>query len=411
MVKECRKLLEPYGDPSSIKDYKTAGGFAGYAKASAMTNEGMLAEIKASGLLGRGGAGFPTWMKWDMVNKESDPEKYVVCNLDEGETGAFKDRELLVKAPMKIIEGMIIAGFFLDAKAGYIYLRGEYRAERSILLKALDECRNAGYIGAEDGFDIIVVTGAGSYLCGEETALLESVEGRRPETRKRPPYPTSSGLFGKPSLINNAETYANIPRIFAEGAKEYSEHITKLICISGQVKNKGVFEAELGSVTLHDLIYDEAFGGGTLSGKPAAFYQMGGGGAALGFSEQVYTPLSYDAMREAGLGIGCGALIVADNGADAVKYLKNVVEFFERESCGRCIACRDGLPQLKYMLEELRDGKHTVGLTDKISSLSKSIAALAGCGLGTAACSALNSYLKYRRDDLVLLEKEGAWYE
>lgn len=403
MAKEYRALLKgtEKADPVSTADYEAVGGFEGLKKAAALDERAVLEELKASALVGRGGAGFPTGKKWEMVYQEKEPVKYVVCNVDEGEAGAFKDRALLSEVPFRVIEGMVIAGYVLHAARGYIYLRGEYRALLPLLHKALENARQAGYLGENIlgafSFDITIICGAGAYLCGEETALLESIEGRRGEPRRRPPYPTQAGLYGKPTLLNNAETFANVPLILAEGAEEYNKHATKLVCLSGSVKNRGVYEIVLGSVTIDELIHGENFGGGTASGRKVAFYQVGGQSAPIGFPEQIYTPFNYPEMSVAGLGIGCGAILVADEGVSLIGYCRNALGFFREESCGKCIPCRDGLPMLVELLDRLETGRGVVGDVEKLELLGGQISALAGCGLGRAACQTLMSSLAYRR--------------
>lgn len=403
MAKEYRALLKraAHGEPASVAEYEAVGGFRGLRRAVTLGEEGVLEELKTSVLAGRGGAGFPTGKKWEMVYREEEPEKYVVCNADEGEAGAFKDRALLSQVPLRVLEGMIIAGYVLHAQRGYIYLRGEYRGLLPLLLEALEGARRAGYLG--DGilgrfsFDITVICGAGAYLCGEETALLESIEGRRGEPRRRPPYPTQAGLYGKPTLVNNVETIANVPLILDEGAKEYSRHATKLVCLSGSVKRRGIYEVILGSVTIDELIHGENFGGGMAEGQKAAFFQVGGQSAAMGFPEQIYTPFNYREMAVAGLGIGCGAIVVADGQASLIGYCRNILRFFINESCGKCIPCRNGLPVLAELLERLDNGKGKKGDVERLEGLVEQIGSLSGCGLGQAACAALKSSLIHRR--------------
>lgn len=281
---------------------------------------------------------------------------------------------------------------------------------RSTLEKALQNARDRGFLGENIlgafSFDIQLVSGAGAYLCGEETALLNSIEGLRGEPRKRPPYPTNAGLYGKPTLLNNAETFANVPLVLAEGAAAYNAHATKLVSISGNVKRPGVYEVKLGSVTLHELIYGAQFGGGTASGRPVAFYQVGGQSAALGFPEQIYTPFAYAEMTTVGLGIGSGAIIVAEEGASLPEYCRGVLSFFVRESCGKCIPCRAGLPQLQALLENFCQGRAVQGDTERLEALAASIAHLSGCGLGQGACKALLSAITYRRAVFKALEAQ-----
>lgn len=412
MAKEYRVLLKAIenADPVSVADYEAAGGFEGLKKAVILGEEEVLKELKASALVGRGGAGFPTGKKWEMVYQEKEPVKYVVCNADEGEAGAFKDRVLFSEVPLRVIEGMVIAGYVLHAARGYIYLRGEYRTLLPLLHKALADARRAGYLGENIlggfSFDITVVCGAGAYLCGEETALLESIEGRRGEPRRRPPYPTQAGLYGKPTLLNNAETFANVPLILAEGAGEYNRHVTKLVCLSGSVRKRGVYEVVLGSVTIDELIHGENFGGGNPDGRKTAFYQIGGQSAAVGFPEQIYTPFDYPEMSVAGLGIGCGAILVADDEVSLVGYCRNVLRFFMEESCGKCISCRDGLPVLAELLGRLEGERGGKGDVERLELLAGQVSRLAGCGLGQTACRALMSSLAYRRDVFKAMETE-----
>ncbi|MGI5935548.1 MAG: complex I 51 kDa subunit family protein [Oscillospiraceae bacterium] len=415
MSREKRILLDIAGqvDPVSVKDYVSKGGYRALRRAADMEGNAIIDELCASGLLGRGGAGFPTGRKWRTLWGVMDEPKYIVCNADEGEPGTYKDRELLRQVPLKVVEGMTIAARTFGAKKGYIFVRGEYLNIVGALNHALENAREAGYLGknilGRSGFDfdIAVVTGASSYVCGEETALLNTIEGNRGEPRLRPPYPAEKGLYGKPTLVNNAETFANVTLILDKGASWFtslgteSGHGTKLLSIAGHSKQRGVFEVELGSVTLKDILYGEDFGAGTSTGRQVKFFHLGGQSGYVGFPEQMFTPYDYGALNMVGLTIGSGAFVVMDDSVCLVDYCRKVAEFFVGESCGKCSACRIGTVHMLKLLTDLAGGRGMPGDIDRLEEMANAVSRLSACGLGQASGKAITSCLRHRRDEFI----------
>jgi formate dehydrogenase iron-sulfur subunit len=337
-------------DPLSIEDYLAHRGFAGLQKAFNEGPEYVLQQIKTSGLRGRGGAGFPTGIKWQTVADTDSEQKYIACNADEGDSGTFSDRLLMEGDPLHLIEGMIIAGFAVGASKGYIYLRSEYPLTRRILGKALDVARDAGWLGeniqgSSFDFDIELHLGAGSYVCGEETAMLESLEGKAGVIRFKPPLPAIEGLFGKPTVVNNVVTLGSVPLILALGAEKYADFGvgrskgTLAFQLAGNIKRGGMVEKAFG-LTLRELIED--FGGGTASGRPVRAVQVGGPLGAYLNADQLDTPLDYEAFAEIGAMIGHGGIVVFDDTVDMAAQARFAMEFCAIESCGKCTPCRIG---------------------------------------------------------------------
>jgi NADH-quinone oxidoreductase subunit F len=390
----------------SVEEYVRAGGFAALKKAVASKSEDVIAEVKKAKLLGRGGAAYPAGNKWEHLLHIPETPKYIVCNADEGEPGTFKDRFIMEKLPLKLLEGIIIAGFVFRAKAGYIYVRGEYRKIQKRLLAAIDNVKAAGFLGGNilgTGFDfeIYVISGAGAYVCGENSALLNSTEGKVGRPRIKPPHLAEVGLFLQPTLVNNVESLANIPVIVNMGGEEYLQagHPdsggTKLICLSGHCKNRGVFEIPLGRVSLRDLIYSTELGGGVTGGKKLKFFHLGGQSGAIGSVDQLDTTYSYTDLKKAGLSVGSGAVVVMDESVSVLEYLKGVTEFFIHESCGKCIPCREGNRQLLKLLKPLSvPGAATADDLDTIRRLIRAMTGASFCGLGQTAATALNSAWK-----------------
>lgn len=413
MPKENRVLLHNAGktDPVSVEAYVSLGGFEALSRAVTLDHRTILNELQEAQLLGRGGAGFPTGKKWQFLYEIPETPKYIVCNADEGEPGTFKDRALLQHSPLRVIEGMVIAGWMFRSPRGFIFLRGEYRNLQNTLLQALENARSAGFLGKSvlgiDGFDfdIAILSGAGSYVCGEETALLNAVEGRRGEPRNRPPYPVVRGLYSKPTLLNNVETFANIAPILKNGASWFRSlgtstgAGTKLFSLSGHAKRPGIYEVGLGSVTLHDILYDKELGGGTSTGRPIKFYHLGGHSGSIGFPEQMYTPYNYNELKMVGLTIGSGAIVVLDDSVCLVDYCKNVMKFFVHESCGKCTPCRLGTVRMLKVLTNLTQGFGRPGDVEKLEELGMQISLLADCGLGQSVYKAIASCLKFRREE------------
>jgi len=387
-------------DPLSVTEYEKTGGFAALKKAAASTPEEIIDEVKKANLLGRGGAAYPAGNKWKHLLHITETPKYIVCNADEGEPGTFKDRLIMEKLPLKLLEGIIIAGLVFRAKAGYIYVRGEYRKLQKRLLAAIENVRAAGYLGKD--FDIHVISGAGAYVCGENSALLNSTEGKVGRPRIKPPHLAEVGLFLQPTLVNNVESFAHIPLIVNMGGDAHllvghpDSGGSKLICLSGHCRNRGVFEIPLGKVTLREAIYDPELGGGIAGDRKLKFFHLGGQSGSIGSVEQLDTVYSYTDLRKAGLSVGSGAIVVMDESVSIIEYLKGVTEFFIHESCGKCVPCREGNRQLLKILNKL--AVPNAAVKDDLETLRRLIRTMTDasfCGLGQTAAAALNSAWKH----------------
>jgi NADH-quinone oxidoreductase subunit F len=402
-----RLLTANCGDgTTSLKKY---GKYKALQKALKMKPEDVVAEIKASGLVGRGGAAFPTGVKWEGAAKADGSPKYVICNADESEPGTFKDRVLLLDDPHSTIEGMCIAAHAVGASKGYIYVRGEYPYILPVLETALTEARKAGYLGK--GFDIEVRLGAGAYICGEETALFESIEGKRGFPRVKPPFPTTHGLFGKPTVINNVETLCNVPLIISRGSAEYRKIGTekspgpKLFCVSGDVAKPGLYEVPFG-VTLRELL-DMAGGPSSSSldavrldsplrtseGKLQAVL-FGGAAGAFATSDHLDVKMTFEDLRAAGLPLGSGVVMVFDETRDMRDVLKRLGHFFAHESCGKCYPCQMGTQR---QLEILGRVANRVALPEdmiRLQDVGWTMTDASLCGLGQTAASAVLSAIK-----------------
>ncbi|MDR2717520.1 MAG: NADH-quinone oxidoreductase subunit L [Treponema sp.] len=399
-------------DPVSVAEYVQTGGFDALKKAAGMTGEDIIAEVKKAKLLGRGGAAYPAGSKWEHLLHIPETPKYIVCNADEGEPGTFKDRLIMDKLPLKLIEGITIAGFTFRAKAGYIYVRGEYRKIQKRLLAAIENARSAGFLGGNIlgtgfDFDIHVISGAGAYVCGENSALLNSTEGKVGRPRIKPPHLAEVGLFLKPTLVNNVESLASIPAIVSMGGDEYlnighpDSGGTKLICLSGHVQNPGVFEIPLGKVTLRDIMFDAELGGGIAGGKKLKFFHLGGQSGPIGGPDLLDTVYSYTDLKKAGLSVGSGAVVVMDETVPVLEYLQCVSEFFVHESCGKCIPCREGNRQLLKLLNRLSvPNAAASGDLDTMRRLIRTMSDASFCGLGQTAAAALNSAWKHFKTEI-----------
>ena len=394
-------------DPVSVNEYVKVGGFDALKKAAGMNAEDIIAEVKKAKLLGRGGAAYPAGSKWEHLLHIPETPKYIVCNADEGEPGTFKDRLILDQLPLKLIEGITISGITFNAKAGYIYVRGEYRKIQKRLLAALENARAAGYLGKNIlgtgfDFDIHVVSGAGAYVCGENSALLNSTEGKVGRPRIKPPHLAEVGLFLQPTLVNNVESLAGIPAIVAMGGDAFlnighpDSGGTKLICLSGHVQNRGVFEIPLGKVTLREAIFDSELGGGIAHNKQLKFVHLGGQSGSIGGPDLLDTVYSYTDLRKAGLSAGSGAIVVMDETVSIIEYLQCVTEFFLHESCGKCIPCREGNKQLLKYLQKLSvPNAATSHDLHTLYRLIRTMTDASFCGLGQTAAAALNSAWKH----------------
>jgi len=417
MVKEVRIALRNSGkiNPESIDEYINADGYQALRKALRSTPSGIYDEIIDSGLRGRGGAGFPTGTKEKTTALIcADCEKYVVCNADEGEPGTFKDRVIMETDPHSLIEGMIIAGFSINASYGYIYIRGEYSLSITRVQKAIDQAREKKFLGENIlgsgySFDIEIRRGAGSYLCGEELTLLESLEGKRGYPRIKPPYPAERGLWGKPTLINNVETLANFAPIILNGAMWYrsigteKSPGTKIFTISGDVNNPGYYETPTG-LTLRELIFD--FGGGIRNGRKFKAALLGGAAGTFASAQLLDVQMGYDKLKEHGLTLGSGAVIVMDETRDLVKSLESIMKFFKHESCGKCIPCRLGTAHIYQSVSVFNDIP-VVKRDDFFKSILKQadlMAKISLCPLGQSPILPLRSIWQNFSDELLTLK-------
>ncbi len=390
------------GRPTSLAEYQARGGYFGLKKALSITPQAVLAEVKASGLVGRGGAAFPTGIKWEGAANAAGRPKYILCNADESEPGTFKDRVLMESDPHRTIEGMIIAAHAVGANRGYIYVRGEYPRAFKVMSDALEEARQAGVIGKNIfgsglDFDIEMRLGAGAYICGEETALMESIEGKRGLPRIKPPFPTTHGLFGKPTVINNVETFCNVPLIIERGAAEYRKLGTerspgpKLFCVSGEVRRAGLYEVPFG-VTLRHLLFDLA--GGLKPGRRLQAVLMGGAAGAFATEKDLDVSLSFEGLAAAGLPLGSGAVMVFDDRADIRDVLKRVAHFFAEESCGKCYPCQLGTERQYEILERCGAGRALAGDRERLADMGNTMIDASLCGLGQTAATAILSAMK-----------------
>ena len=404
-----RVVLKNVGliDPENIEDYFANDGYQALGTALQMTPDEVISIIKESGLQGRGGAGFPTGIKWGFVSKTYGDKKYVVCNADESEPGTFKDRVLLEGDPHAIIEAMLIAAYSVGADEGFIYIRGEYQLAIDRVEVAIKQAEEYGLLGdnilgSDLNFKIHVHVGAGAYICGEETALIESIEGKRGEPRSRPPYPTTHGLWGKPTLVNNVETLANIPAIIRNGAAWYrtlgtpSSPGTKVCTILGNVNVTGIIEVPMG-ITLREIVSIYAKGMKNGSFKLA---QTGGSSGSIIPSILQDTPMDFESYRKAGVSLGSGALLICNDEACIVDLAKVLLNFFKVESCGKCTPCRIGTKRAYDMLTAISSGQGSLADLDELMSLSKELFDLSNCGLGQTAGTPLKDMLTYFRPEI-----------
>lgn len=392
-------------DPGSIDDFLSLDGYKTLKNVLKKDKIDLLDEIQLSKLRGRGGAGFPVAVKWMALAKESRQPKYVVCNADEGEPGNFKDRYLMENDPHGIIEGMCIAGFITKAGKGIIYIRGEYNNAIRIMKHAIEQAREKGFLGDhilnnDFSFDIEVRSGAGSYVCGEEFSLIESLEGKPGRTRVKPPFPTSKGLFGQPTLINNVETFATIPAIIDMGGEEYAKigtstsTGTKLISLSGNIKNKGVYEVPFG-IPMRTII--EELGGGCESGRKIRMVQLGGACGPIIPEYMLDMVIDFERFEEFESKTGAGALIVIDDRFDFFEILKRISEFFTHESCGKCAPCREGNYHLLKIIEKFNDYEANEKDMYILENLAQVLHQTSLCGLGQTAPTAIIAALHYFR--------------
>jgi NADH:ubiquinone oxidoreductase subunit F (NADH-binding)/(2Fe-2S) ferredoxin len=392
---QYRVVLENNGrtDPEKIEDYFAHGGYQGLKRALTMGAEEICKELQVSGLRGRGGAGFPTGMKWDLTRKVQSDVKYVICNGDEGDPGAFMDRSVLEGDPHAVIEGMLIAARAMNATHGIFYIRAEYPLAVERVEKALRQARVAGLVGRnvlDSGwsFDFEIRLGAGAFVCGEETALIASIEGKRGTPRPRPPFPAVKGLWNQPSCVNNVETLANVPRILRRGAKWFASRGTekskgtKVFALTGKIKNNGLVEVPMG-ITLREIV--EVIGGGTGTDRTIKAIQTGGPSGGMIPEHQFDTPMCYEHLQQLGSMMGSGGLIVIDDRDSVVELARFYLDFCVDESCGKCAPCRIGGPQMLHLLIKIVDGKGTAEDIRTIRKVAKAMQKASLCALGQTA--------------------------
>jgi NADP-reducing hydrogenase subunit HndC len=408
---EQRIVLERAGiiDPEDIEDYILYDGYTALGNAlTEMTPASVIAEIEKSGLRGRGGAGFPTGTKWRFVAKTPSNQKYVVCNGDESEPGTFKDRLILEGDPHSIIEAMAIAGYAVGANEGYIYIRGEYLLAQQRITKAIDQAKEMGFLGehifgTDFSFDIHLHSGAGAYICGEETALIESIEGKRGEPRSRPPYPTTNGLWDKPTLVNNVETLANIPPILRHSAGWYSSFGTpgspgtKVFSILGHVNVTGLIEVPMG-ITLREVI--AIYAKGMKDGAAFKLAQTGGSSGSIIPASLQDTPMDFDSFAKFGVALGSGALLICNEDTCVVDLVKVLLKFFKNESCGKCNPCRIGIQRAYQIMDGISEGVGSLKDLADLEALSCNLYELSNCGLGQTAGTPISDMLKHFRAEV-----------
>lgn len=395
-------------NPNSIEEYIALDGYRGLEKAlTKMTPQEVIDEIKESGLRGRGGGGFPTGLKWQFTHDAQNDIKYVICNADEGDPGAFMDRSILEGDPYAVIEAMTIAAYAIGAHQGYIYIRAEYPSAVALLEKSIERSREHNLIGknilgTDFSFELELRLGAGAFVCGEEMALIESIEGKRGIPRNKPPFPANEGLWGKPTLINNVETYANVAQIIFRGADWFNKigteksKGTKVFTLGGKIKRTGIIEVPMGT-TLREIIYD--IGGGIINDKEFKAVQTGGPSGGCITKDYLDTPIDYDNLTALGSMMGSGGMIVMDEDTCMVDIARFFLEFTVDESCGKCTPCREGTKRMLEILEKITEGNGTLEDIDRLEELGNIIKVSSLCGLGQSAPNPVLSTLRYFRDE------------
>ncbi|XMB86442.1 NADH-quinone oxidoreductase subunit NuoF [Mycoplasmatota bacterium WC44] len=395
-------------DPESLDDYLVNNGYKAVKKVlKDMTPEEVIDEIKVSGLRGRGGAGFPTWFKWNAALKSKGYEKFIVCNADEGDPGAFMDRSILEGDPHKLIEGMIIGGYAIGANIGIIYCRAEYPLAIERLELAIEQAMNDNFLGnnilgSNFDFNLSIKMGAGAFVCGEETALIESLEGKRGMPRIKPPFPAQSGYWNKPTNINNVETFANVPWIINNGANKYAEigmgesTGTKVFALSGKIKHGGLVEIPMG-MTLREVIFD--IGGGIKKDKKFKAVQLGGPSGGCIPASLLDTPVTYEAINKTGAIMGSGGMVVMDEDTCMVDVAKFFLDFTCKESCGKCVHCRIGTKRMYEILKRISEGKGELNDLEELERLAETVKDASLCGLGQSAPNPVITGLKYFKDE------------
>ena len=415
--KQLRVALRNCGliNPEDIYEYIAFGGYEALGKVlTSMTPEQVIEEIKKSGLRGRGGGGFPTGLKWDITRKQQSPEKFIICNADEGDPGAFMDRSILEGDPHSVIEAMAIGGYAIGADKGLIYIRAEYPLAIARLNIAIKQAKEQGLLGKNIfgtgfNFEIAIKFGAGAFVCGEETALINSCEGKRGEPNYKPPYPAEEGYWGHPTCVNNVETFANISQIIMRGAQWFSSvgtersKGTKVFALAGKIKNVGLIEVPMG-VTLREIIYD--IGGGIPGGHKFKAVQTGGPSGGVMTEKHLDTPIEYDSLLEIGSMMGSGGMIVMDERDNMVKIAKFYIGFSMDESCGRCTPCRIGTKRMYEILNKITSGKGTMSDIDALKQLAYMVKDGSLCGLGQTAPNPVISTLKHFWDEYMAFIKD-----
>ncbi len=404
-------FIQHFHDEARQLDYylKKMSGYSAAKKALTMNQDDIINEVKKSNLRGRGGAGFPTGMKWGFIPKQATKPKYLVCNADESEPGTFKDRDIMRYTPHLLIEGMVIAAYAIGSNTGYIYIRGEYTREAILLQKAIDEAYEKGFLGkgvcgTSFQFDLTVHRGAGAYICGEETGLLNSLEGKRGEPRVKPPFPAVSGAFAGPTIVNNVETLAAIPFIMNQGGEWFSKlgkleksGGTRLFCVSGHVKKPGLYELPAGSVTLRQLIYD--YCGGILNDRKLKAVIPGGSSAPVLTADEIDVVVDIEPLMKIGTMLGSAGIMVVNEDFCVVKLVGRIARFYDHESCGQCTPCREGCKWMGDVLERIENGHGRDQDLALLLSIADNINGKTLCALGDAAAGPVSSFVKKFRSD------------
>ncbi|WP_447968866.1 NADH-quinone oxidoreductase subunit NuoF [Nitrospira sp. M1] len=411
------KNMEQPGYAGSLKEYEQTGGYQALRKVfGGMAPADIIETVKQSGLRGRGGAGFPTGVKWSFIPKDHPGPKYLCCNADESEPGTFKDRQLMERDPHQVLEGMAITCYTIGAETAYIYIRGEFWLGAQILERAIEDAKQAGYLGSDvlgsgKTINIYVHRGAGAYICGEETALLESLEGKRGKPRFKPPFPATHGLYQKPTVVNNVETLANIPHIMNRGAEWFAAigeppkgSGTRIFCLSGHVKRPGNYEVPMG-VTFREMIYE--VGGGMRSNTPLKAFIPGGASAPFLTPEHLDVKMDFESVAKAGSMLGSGGITVMEEGTSMVWAALRLMEFFYHESCGKCTPCREGSSWLVQTMQRIWRREGRMSDLDLLLDLCKSIEGRTVCAFGEAEVSPIVSTMRHWRSEYEELIREA----
>lgn len=399
-----KHLIDP--EVRNLENYKKLDGYKGLEKSLQMQPDDIINEVKASNLRGRGGAGFPAGLKWSFMPK-GEGQKYFLCNADEGEPGTFKDRCIMSENPHQLIEGMVIGGFAIGATVGYVYIRGEFKFVADILQVAIDEAYKAGYLGKNIlnsgfDFDLYIHLGAGAYICGEETGMIQSLEGYTGQPRLKPPFPAQYGVFGKPTTVNNVETIACVPDIMRKGSKWFltigpeRNNGTKIYGISGHVNKPGVYELPMGT-SLREIIYEHA--GGITDGKKVKAIIPGGSSAPVLSADQLDVAMDFDSLKDAGSMLGSGAIIVMHEDTCIVEAFTKLTQFYAHESCGQCTPCREGTAWLAKIMKNIEDGKGKEGDVELLLEICEKIIGRTICPLGDAAVFCVKGAIDRFRDE------------